>query len=370
MTGKIFSLRRFRIWPRGFVLVAFLAALPLVAQQTTYRQQDDQLIREVCGTIATPSPLQIKVVSQLGNVRLEPATGNTLRYDVTFSTKNSAGARAALDQLPLQVRRQGEALLISANGASSRSLTIAIEVPANATAVRVDSAIGNISAGDLAVPLHLETAAGNLATQGGNIEVDEVRGGLRATTAGGTIRIRRCTGDVFAMTGGGNIELGSIDGIVHARTGGGNIEIEHARSASGETGGGNIHIAAVAGPVTARTGAGGVQVGIVVANGSFGDSVIQSGIGRVTVLLPPQLATRVTAELAAPMGHAITSDFPALNAKSHDSPPLHVEAALNGGGPSLHIASNGGDIMIRKQSAAALRSAVDWSLGTAKLYGN
>lgn len=394
-----------------------LAALPLTAQQTTYRQQGDQLVREVRGSIAMSSPLQIRVVGQMGNVHLSPASGSTLQYDIDLSTRNDARARQRLDQLPVQVQQQGNTILISANGAASHRLEINVEVPSIAGGVRVDNAVGNITAAGLSVPLHLQTAAGNVSldhvhattwaasaggnldvsamtgslhatsaggnidignldgdgwavTQGGNIEVDQVRGGLHATTAGGRIRVRSATGDVDAMTAGGTIELGSIHGMVHARTGGGNIQIGHARSADAATGGGNIEITAVAGPVTAQTGAGSVQVGIVAANGSFGNSRIESGIGRITVLLPAQLAANVTAELGGAMGHSIRSDFAALNAGPHGAASLHAEAALNGGGPSLRIATHGGDIVIRKQSATALRSAVNWNVSTAKPYGN
>lgn len=405
----------FRRW--WLAVLITVAALPLAAQQTTYRQQGDQLVREVRGSIAMSSPLQIRVVGQMGNVHLSPATGSTLQYDIILSTKNDAGARQRLDQLPVQVQQQGDSLLISANGASSHQLEMKVEVPSKASGVRVDCAVGNITAAGLSVPLHLQTAAGNVSidhvhaetwaasaggnldisamtgalhatsaggnidigdlegdgwavTQGGNIVVNQVHGKLHATTAGGNVRVQSATGDVDAMTAGGSIELGSIHGVAHARTGGGNIQIGQARSADAATGGGNIQITAVAGPVTAQTGAGSVQVGIVAANGSFGNSRIESGVGRITVLLPAQLATNVTAELSGPMGHSIRSDFAALNATSHRPGSLHAEAALNGGGPTLRIATHGADIVIRKQTAAALRSAVNWNLGTAQPYGN
>lgn len=410
------SIHRFSrsCWLAALVTVV---ALPLAAQQSTYRQQGDQLVREVRGSIAVSSPLQIRVVVQMGNVHLTPAPGSALQYDITLSTNNDANARQRLDQLPVEVQRQGDTLLISANGAASHRLEINVEVPSAASQVRVESAVGNITAAQLGVPLHLQTAAGNVAldhvhaaawaasaggnldvsamsgslhatsaggnidigdlegdgwavTQGGNVEVNQVRGNLHATTAGGNVRVRSATGDVDAMTAGGTIDLGSIHGAVHARTGGGNIQIVHARSADAATGGGNIQITAVAGPVKAQTGAGNVHVGIVAANGSFGPSRIESGIGRITVLVPAQLATTVTAELGGPMGHAIRSDFAALNARPNGSGSLHAQAALNGGGPSLRIATHGADIVIRKQSAAALRSAVNWNLGAAKPYGN
>ncbi len=401
----------------GLAALVVAAALPLAAQQTTYRQHGDQLVREVRGSIVMSAPLQVRVADQMGNVHLSPSSGGTLQYDITLSTRNDAGARQRLDQLPVQVRQQGDTLVISANGATSRRLEINVEVPSTARGVRVDSAVGNVTAAGLSVPLHLQTAAGNLSidhihantwaasaggnlsisaltgelhatsaggnidvgdlegngwvvTQGGNIAVNQVRGGLHATTAGGSIHVQSATGDVDAMTGGGSVVLGSVHGVAHARTGGGNVEIGHARSVDAATGGGNIQITAVAGPVTAQTGAGSVEVGIVAANGSFDNSRIESGIGRITVLLPAQLATNVTAELGGPMGHSIRSDFAALNATPNGSGSLRAEAALNGGGPNLRIASNGADIVIRKQSAAALRSAVSWSLGTAKPYGN
>lgn len=411
----IFRLRK----PLPGLLAAILlpGVVPLAAQQSSYHQSGDQLVRQVQGSVATPLPVQVRVVSQLGNVRLNPTSGNTLHYDITLSTKNATGARARLDRLPVQVQRQGDVILVSANGSSTSRLGITVGIPSNAREVRVENAVGNITSGDLAVPLHLETAAGNVSighvhantwaasaggnitvggvtgelhartaggnvtvgdsagnsvieTQGGNIDVGEVRGMLQLATGGGTIHVKRATGDVRAETGGGNIQLGSIDGAANARTGGGNIEIERARSVSAETGGGSIRIAAVAGPVTAQTGAGRVHVGIVAASGRFGDSKIESGVGDITVLLPAQLATTVSAELTAPMGHAITGDFPGLNATPHGSLPMHVEAALNGGGPRLHIASNGGDIVIRKQTDAAMRSAVDWKLGAAQPFGH
>ena len=407
----------FRPLPRLGLVAAglLLGTLPLAAQQSSYRQQGNHLVREVQGSITTATPLEITVESQLGNVSVQQAAGNALRYDVLMETKNSPQARAQLDQWPVTVQRNGNVLLVrAAQGPSGRGdnrLRMTVEVPANATVVRVHSAAGNIEAGNLTVPEHLETAGGNVsvahpraatwvATAGGNISVGGVTGDLHAATAGGNVSIGDVAGDthvetqggnvsignvhglhvssgggsihvqsarndVYAMTGGGSINLGNIGGAVHAQTGGGNVEVARARSLVSQTGGGNIVASAVDGAVRAETGAGSIDVGIVATSG-FGASHLRSGVGKITVRLPQQLPVSVSADLNAPMGHAIISDFPALNAKPNGPTPLHVQAPLNGGGPRLQIQTNGGDIVIRKQTPAAMRSAVDWKMGTAR----
>ena len=132
-----------------------------------------------------------------------------------------------------------------------------------------DIDIGTITEGDVKA----STAGGDiqvrgggretaLSTTGGNITVDRAEGGVTARTTGGNIEIGDTGGDVDTKTTGGNIGIGRVQGSVTAKTTGGNVEIGPTLgNVDAKTVGGNIEIDDVQGTVNTNAVGGRVTVG-------------------------------------------------------------------------------------------------------------
>ena len=131
-----------------------------------------------------------------------------------------------------------------------------------------------------------------------------------------------------------HLTVPSAAGPVNAGTGGGSIELWGVPAAHVETG---------AGPVIAK---------FISSSGERGDSVLQTGVGDITVYLVPNLNLTVRASIEAANGHHITSDFSEIKVSSEGGqwgPKLvSAEGNLNGGGPVLKVRTTMGNIYIRR----------------------
>jgi len=141
------------------------------------------------------------------------------------------------------------------------------------------------------------------------------------------------SGAAMMQTGGGSMKISSANGPVNAETGGGNIELWGVPSAHVETG---------AGAITAK----------FIASGEKTDSVLETGVGDITVYLMPNVNLTVRASIEAANGHTISSDFPQIKVVSEGGqwgPKLvSAEGSLNGGGPVLKVRTTMGNIYIRR----------------------
>lgn len=386
-------------------LSAFAVALacgcaPAFARQTTHGAQAGYQIRDIRGSVPVPTPARLRIVAEVGNINLTASSGDTLTYRVELRLRGGAGARAALDNWPVSVRRSGDLILVSAAGVPEGrrgSARIDVAVPSAVRQTRVHTAVGNVSASGLAGslvaqsaagnidadaiagaaqietaagnvtlgriggPVHASTAGGNirlasaggdatLESQGGDLTVLHAAGALHLVTAGGSIRVGSAAGDVVAETEGGNINLGAIAGRVRSQTSGGNIEVASSAAAECQTGGGSLRLRQVAGPVEASTAAGAIFARITATSATFGDSLLRSGVGDITVFLPPGLPVTVSADLSDALGHHLSSDFAALEQAAHwQGGSLVVRAPLSGGGPVLRLISSSSNISVRKE---------------------
>ena len=86
-----------------------------------------------------------------------------------------------------------------------------------------------------------------LVTAGGNISVGDVAGGLHATTAGGRISVHDVHGPAVLRTGGGDIHIGHVFGPGRFVSGGGDINVQKVDGGLwADTAGGRIAIGNVA----------------------------------------------------------------------------------------------------------------------------
>ena len=142
------------------------------------------------------------------------------------------------------------------------------------------------------------------------------------------------SGNVTTETGGGSIKLSSAGGPVKAETGGGGIELWGVPSAHVQTG---------AGPIVAK---------FISSRGERTDSVLETGVGDITIYLVPNINLTIRASIEASTGHRIMSDFPEIRVSSEggqwDPKQVSAEGQLNGGGPVLKLRTSMGNIYIRR----------------------
>jgi DUF4097 and DUF4098 domain-containing protein YvlB len=166
---------------------------------------------------------------------------------------------------------------------------------------------------------------------------------LAAETGNGSIDIAGAGTDVDASSGNGAVRVVGTSGPVHVNSGNGDVTIDDASGAvHARTGNGTIHAYTSVGPVTASTGNGSIDVRMQTLPSS-GPMDFTTGNGSVTVTVPATLA----AMLDADTGHGrIESDFPITISGHLDL--SHVRAAINGGGPTVHLSTGNGNLMLRK----------------------
>ena len=202
--------------------------------------------------------------------------------------------------------------------------------------------------------IHIGSAKGKVIAESGGGNLDLVSGsqGASLETGAGSIHVQKCTGEVKASTGGGSIDLGEISGGVIMEAGGGSLKISSASGpVKAETGGGTIELWGV--PVAhVETGAGSVIAKFISAGADRNDSVLETGVGDITVYLLPNVNLTIHASIEAAAGHRIMSDFPEIKISSEggqwDPKLVTAEGNLNGGGPVLKVRTTMGNIYIRR----------------------
>lgn len=230
--------------------------------------------------------------------------------------------------------------------------------------VELRTAGGDIAAGNVIGDAKLQTAGGDIEvgkvsgklvaqTAGGDIEASEVEKDLQAETAGGDITCANVGGDALAKTSGGDVELGVVKGEVSARTAGGDIGVRGGTGAAvAKTAGGDIELAGIKGYVDVATAGGDIIVELDPTNESASD--LETKGGDITLYLPAKAKATVEAliRLRDRRGdyeeYDIRSDF---EAESHDRDQREIRAryVINGGGKVIKIETTNGNIDVRKK---------------------
>src|SRR5207248_1840818 len=154
-----------------------------------------------------------------------------------------------------------------------------------------------------------------IETEGGGVVTTGISGRLEAETGGGSIHLDDIGGAISAETGGGSVDVGNVGGDLAVQTGGGGIHIGSAKGkVAAESGGGSIELWGVP-AAHVETGAGAITAKFI-ASGERSDSLLETGVGDVTVYLVPNINITVRASIEAATGHRIISDFPEIKVSS------------------------------------------------------
>ncbi len=189
-------------------------------------------------------------------------------------------ARHVRDASEASYSQSGNRIIVEGRDRSRRSVDSHFKVNVPATfGLDLNTSGGNVS-------VYRVKGATTLRTSGGDIDLIETGGTVRASTSGGNVTVRDAEGDIVTKTSGGNLDLERIKGTLDAKTSGGNITLRVAsKSVDLSTSGGDIEIIDVEGNVNARTSGGNVDVentrGRVAVATSGGDLVLRDIKGEL-----------------------------------------------------------------------------------------
>jgi DUF4097 and DUF4098 domain-containing protein YvlB len=233
--------------------------------------------RELAGAVNTRPGERLVLSTDLGCIQIHTRDTDRVEYHAVLSTDSTKpDAQEILQQFNLAERPEAGRVVLRGQVLSPKLagrlwVTIDVTVPRKYN-LDVTTRGGNIDSDDVDGGVSLATAGGNISvgslgasakleTGGGHITVRDVAGDLSAVTGGGHIVAGNIAGAATLRTGGGHIRVGSIGGIARLGTGGGNVSVEKvAKELFADTGGGQIEVGEAAGIVRARTSGGGIRV--------------------------------------------------------------------------------------------------------------
>jgi DUF4097 and DUF4098 domain-containing protein YvlB len=377
----------------GITILLVAQASPCASQSAMARQGSDW-VQTFSGREPMGAQKRLRIQAR-GGVVVRGTGGSDVTYavKVRVRSRHEEAARELLRNSVVRPARQGQYLYFVQGGPGVAELQVNVphallETTVQTTegdvelsqldglvradtgggTVKADGISGNLQAhtagGDMSIgtvtgTAHCVTAGGPISANvirgeaifesgGGDIVAQEVVGLVRASTAGGRIRIVRAGSAVVADTQGGPIEVGRAAGMVTARNSAGSIQVGGASGVRCESASGAIRLMNVSGSLRASTAAGSILAQLLAGQPVL-ESFLTTGRGDITVVIPSNVGVTVRAynELADSL-RRIVSDFPGLTIRMQGGAVV-AEGAINGGGPLLKIAGNGGTIYIKRQ---------------------
>jgi hypothetical protein len=383
-------------------LLAALMTTFCAAQQSSVQKEGSNWTSVSSGTLTGMHNLHIKV--EIGNVKVQG--GQTQEVSYVIRSKSYEGsesaARRQFESYKISTYTRGDTAWIVGEWGNGRphkfASEVTVNVPRDIASVKIETDGGSIVTTGIAGSLDAQSG-------GGTIHLDDIGGAINAETGGGAVNVGNVGGDLTISTGGGTISIGSVKGKVTAESGGGNLVLMSAeQEASLETGGGSIRVDKCTGKVKASTGGGGIEIGQIgggvtmetgggslklssaggpvtaetgggsielwgvpsahvetgagaitakfIASSEKRDSMLETGVGDITIYLMPNVNMIVRASIEASNGHTIMSDFPEIRVRTEGGqwgPKLvSAEGSLNGGGSVLKVRTTMGNIYIRR----------------------
>jgi hypothetical protein len=299
-------------------------------------------------------------VNAPGSIRVRGTNSGQLSFRLIRSVraKREGDARAIFERYPTASSAQGGSGVIQV-GYGPFATQLEINAPRGLALTMVETAGGDLDISDLTGSLVAQASGGrinigrvggdvDIRTAGGTIIIGTVGGSARCLSGGGAINATEIRGDAFLETGGGDILLRKAGAHVKASTAGGSIQVVEAKSTVvANTFGGPIQIGSAKG-IHCESASGSI-VAEFLAGIPVLDSFLSTGSGDITVWIPSNLQISIRAHNEGSGNvKTLVSDFPGLRVQSHGA-SVFGEVRINGGGPLLQLAGNGGRIYIRKR---------------------
>jgi hypothetical protein len=177
-------------------------------------------------------------------------------------------------------------------------------------------------------------------TGSGSMEIGGIQGTVTASSGSGSIHVDNIGPAPRIETGSGRIQATNVHGAAFVQTGSGSIELSLAApgDVNAHTGSGSVHIDGVSGSLRATSGSGSIE-----AKGNpTSEWRAESGSGGIRLELAPD--ARFNLNVSTGSG-GIHSERPIV--MQGDLNRHHLEAVVNGGGPTVRASTGSGSITIR-----------------------
>ena len=163
---------------------------------------------------------------------------------------------------------------------------------------------------------------------------------VAAETGSGDIRLNNVGPTPHVTTGSGSIRAQGVHGAAFLETGSGDIEFNQqaAGDVKAETGSGSIRLHGVNGAVRAGTGSGDLEID----GNPASDWKLESGSGSVHLSLGSQAHYTLNASTSSG-GINVSAPINRQNGADKE----HIVGTVNGGGPTVKIATGSGDITVK-----------------------
>ncbi len=222
----------------------------------------------------------------------------------------------------------------------------------------INTQVHNLFGGNITLK-HLQ-GQHQLNTMGGNLRLQSIKGDMRGKTMGGNIHVVSCHVHADVSTYGGNVSIDGCKGEIKVSTKGGNIKIQHcngkiyvdtwgggikAYDCIGDlkcyTSGGNILFEEIQGNVGASTKGGNIKASTKGISEYFW---LETSGGNILVNLPLHQGLQLDVK-----GSKIKT--PALSGFSGIQKRHRLNGLLNGGGASVNLKTQGGNVAIQSYEA-------------------
>jgi hypothetical protein len=234
-------------------------------------------------TFATPEPISVRIETGGGSVRLV-ATERADTVVVILPSDESRGSdvsaaehtRVQFEDGTLTVSNPKRGLPLFRGGGD---VDVEIVLPRRS---RVHAALGSAD-----LRAEGEFTDFGFVGSSGDVEVDVVKGNVKAENASGSFTVHTLDGGASISTASGYVRLGSLDGELKFKGASGSLTVDRLRGdVRSQSASGSVTIAAaVRGAVSAHTSSGEVIVGVVEGTAVRLDIVTASG--AVTTRLQP-----------------------------------------------------------------------------------
>lgn len=336
---KKFSYKTVNSAKKSISLLLFMAVLvsPLVLFGQSNHRLEKSFKVQAGGTL--------ELESDLGSVEIKTGSNNTVDIEVIrrVDSDNQNDVERILKRFEVNFSQNNNTVVIDGDydghdswGNRHNRLRVKyfITVPHHFN-LDLATAGGSISVEDLKGEVKAKTA-------GGSLTFGDIDGPVWARTAGGSIRLDGAIGTADVKTAGGSLDIGDVSGNVFAKTAGGSIRINKAGgNVEAHTSGGSIDVEEVLGNIDASTSGGSVEARI--AKQPKGNCSLETSGGSITVYLADDIGINLDAKSS---WGKVRSDFPVKGDSGEKKSRLRGE--INGGGPTLHLRNSSGTIRIRK----------------------
>lgn len=337
----------------------FLFAITLGFSVQAQDKRNEHLYRTM--DLSREGVKEVEVETSGGNISVSGGEGQA-RLEVLVSRNNGRSGDALSDEeiknrieknYDLTLTASGGKLVAKArprrnnmNWREALGISFRLVVPPTTTTDLATSG-GNINLENLSGTQRFTTSGGNLnlqklagkikgSTSGGNINITGSRDEIELTTSGGNIYAENCTGNLRLTTSGGSLQLSNLNGQIKAGTSGGDVRgssIEGELSAA--TSGGSISLKDLRCSVEAATSAGHIDVAIT----SLGKYVRLSNSGGDISL---QLPRNKGVDLDLRGDRVKTATLASFNGAHIEDE--RIEGKLNGGGVPVRVRAGGGRV--------------------------